>query len=293
VWGNSGENYDGCEPGEGDVSGDPRFRSPGPPDENYHFFWGSPYKGKQIILCMNGINYRSELWLNGAKLGDMAGMFERGYFNITDEALVNAKNTLAVLVVPVDVPGGFRKKSNKETPYMENKNGGDGQFGKNVSMLMSTGWDFTFNDGVRDRNTGIWKNVELFAVENVELRDPFVKSELSMPDMDSSRRTISVEVINHTNKPQSGSLKAVIEGMNAEATKDVSLEAGETKIVTMTPEEYPELLCKSPKLWWPINKGEQNLYEAKITFEQKNNICDTEKARFAVRSITSDRNTPD
>ncbi|MGE4285358.1 MAG: sugar-binding domain-containing protein [Phycisphaerae bacterium] len=253
----------------------------------------SSYKGKQIILCINGINYRSELWLNGAKLGDMTGMFKRGYFNITEHALINAKNTLAVLVVPVDEPGGFKKKSNKETPYMENKNGGDGSFGKNVSMLMSAGWDFTFNDGVRDRNTGIWKNVELFAVENIELRDPFIKSELSMPDMASSRQTISVEAINHTDKPQNGTLKTVIDGMDVEVSKEISLEAGETKVVTMTPEEYPELLCKSPKLWWPINKGEQNLYEAKITFEQMNNVCDTEKARFAVRSITSDRNTPD
>ncbi len=58
----------------------------------------------------------------------------------------------------------------------ENKKGGDGQFGKNVTMLMSIGWDFTFSDGIRDRNTGIWKDITLFAVDAVELRDAFVKS---------------------------------------------------------------------------------------------------------------------
>jgi len=44
----------------------------------------------------------------------------------------------------------------------ENQNGGDGEIGKNVTMLMSVSWDFTAPDDIRDRNTGIWRDVELY-----------------------------------------------------------------------------------------------------------------------------------
>ena len=35
---------------------------------------------------------------------------------------------------------------------------------------MTVGWDFTFMDGIRDRNTGIWKNISLYATGRVALR---------------------------------------------------------------------------------------------------------------------------
>ncbi len=145
------------------------------------------FDGKEVMMRFDGINYRAEIWLNGTRLGDMAGMFTRGFFNITDAVNRKGKNVLAVLVRPVDVPGGFRNKFKEVRAAGENRNGGDGQIGKNVTMLMSVGWDFTFSDGIRDRNTGIWKDITIFPVASVELRDPFIKSDLAMPEMDVSQ----------------------------------------------------------------------------------------------------------
>ena len=42
VWGSEGLNYDGCAPGDGDISADPLFVSPGSPDEDYHLQEDSP-----------------------------------------------------------------------------------------------------------------------------------------------------------------------------------------------------------------------------------------------------------
>ena len=42
------------------------------------------FQGRQVWLQLDGINYRAEVWLNGRRLGDMAGMFQRGLFNATD-----------------------------------------------------------------------------------------------------------------------------------------------------------------------------------------------------------------
>ena len=38
------------------------------------------FAGRRIVLELDGINYRAEIWLNGRRLGDMAGMFARGFF---------------------------------------------------------------------------------------------------------------------------------------------------------------------------------------------------------------------
>ena len=49
----------------------------------------------------------------------------------------------------------------------------------------------------------------------------------------------------------------------------------------------------SPRLWWPVNKGPQNLYDLKLTVSVDGVVCDSVKTRFGIREITSDTNTPD
>lgn len=63
--------------------------------------------------------------------------------------------------------------------------------------------------------------------------------------------------------------------------------------MTFTPEEFPQLTIRNPRLWWPVNKGPQNLYELKLTVSVKGAVCDSVKTRFGIRDITSDTNTPD
>ena len=257
------------------------------------FELNSSFEGKRVIMQFDGINYRADIWVNGYEVGVMAGMFKRGCFDITKYVNYKGANAIAVLVKPVDTPGGFRNKFKEVRAVGENRNGGDGQIGKNVTMLMSVGWDFTFSDGIRDRNTGIWRDIKIYPVSNVELKDSFVKSELSLPDLSSANQGISVDIVNHSSEPQAGVLRVLIPQANVEILKKVELGANETKSIAMNSDEYPELVFKNPKVWWPINKGEQNIYELTLVFELDGEISDIEKSRFAVRDVRSDRNTPD
>lgn len=75
---------------------------------------------------------------------------------------------------------------------------------------MTVGWDFTFMDGIRDRNTGIWKSISLYTTGKLAIRHPFIKSELSKPGYDVSRESISVEVVNPTNSMDT--VKCVVRG---------------------------------------------------------------------------------
>lgn len=119
------------------------------------------FSGKNIWLQPDGINYRAEVWVNGNLLSTINGMFVNDYINITDFVKVGNKNVLAVKVYPVDVPGTTMPKS--WGAVGEYHNGGNGNIGLNTTMLMSIGWDFTFMDGIRDRNTGIWKSISIYS----------------------------------------------------------------------------------------------------------------------------------
>jgi hypothetical protein len=111
----------------------------------------------------------------------------------------------------------------------ENHNGGDGVIGKNVTMLMSVGWDFTANDGIRDRNTGIWRDVELFATGDVVLENPFIQTKIPLPDTTLSKQIISVEVVNASDKIQTGILKGSITENNVHFEKEIMLSPRERK----------------------------------------------------------------
>lgn len=251
------------------------------------------FKGKNIWLQPDGINYRAEVWVNGNLLSTINGMFINDYINITDFVEVGQKNALAIKVYPVDVPGTTMPK-----PWGaagEFHNGGNGNIGVNTTMLMSVGWDFTFMDGIRDRNTGIWKSISLYTTGKVALRHPFVKSELQKPGYDVSRESISVEVVNPLNTMDTITclVRGEVLGENIVVEKPIRLLRGEEKTLTFTPAEFPQLTMKNPRLWWPVNKGPQNLYELKMTVTVDGVVCDSVKTKFGIREITSDTNTPD
>ncbi|MDR1369462.1 MAG: glycoside hydrolase family 2 [Dysgonamonadaceae bacterium] len=256
------------------------------------------HEGKKIWLQIDGINYRAEIWLNGNMVGNISGMFFRDKINITDYAVPDGKNILAIKTYPVDVPGTMMHKGDKAFGATgEFQNGGNGEIGKNVTMLLTVGWDFYYLDGIRDRNTGIWKDISIYTTGKVTLQHPFVKSELSKPDYDIARQTVSVEVffpdVLRQNETVSAKIIGEIAGENIKFEKEVSLFRNEVKEVVFTPEDYPQLIIRNPRLWWPVNKGRQELYDIVFKVETDGVITDSITSRFGIREITSDRNTPD
>lgn len=249
------------------------------------------YKDKVVWLQLDGINYRAEVWVNGHLLSNISGMFIQDYIDITEFVHIGESNALAVKVYPVDMPGTVKQK--QWGAAGEFHNGGDGNIGLNTTMLMSVGWDFTFLDGIRDRNTGIWKSISLYATDKAVIRNPFVRSALAKPGYNKAAETVSVEVTN----PTTGSVKCTvtgeITGENIHFTKDVDLFRGETREIVFTPDDFPQLNIDNPRLWWPLFKGKPELYELKMTVSVNGVISDSLKTRFGIREITSDQNTPD
>lgn len=250
------------------------------------------FEGKRIWLEPMGINYRAEIWLNGQYIASMAGMFNSQPIDITENARAGEKSTLAIRVYPVDIPGVARPKA--WGAKGEPNNGGDGWIGRNVTQLMTVGWDFTYKDGIRDRNTGIWRSIRLYATGRIQLRDPFVQSELSHPNYDKSSETITVEAFNPGETTYEFYVTARIPEAGVCVEKKVKLVRGEHHTVEFSSKEFPELLIQNPKLWWPKNKGEQNLYTLILKARDlKDAYCDSISTRFGIREVQAIRDTPD
>jgi len=251
------------------------------------------YNGQQIWLHPEGINYRAEFWFNDHLVSTVNGMFRDDHINVTEFAKPGQKNILAVKVYPVDEPGTTMPKT--WGAIGEFHNGGNGNIGVNTTMLMTVGWDFTFMDGIRDRNTGIWKSISLYTTGPVALRHPFVKSELDKPGYDVARETISVEVENPSMDPAPvhGIIEAEIVGENIKVKKAFNVIRGGTKTVVFKPEDFKKLVISNPRLWWPVNKGPQNMYDLKVTAYIDGKMSDSVSTRFGIREIVSDQNTPD
>ena len=250
-------------------------------------------KDERIWMQVDGVNYRAEFWLNGKMVCFVSGMFNRQFVDVTDYVSREGSNVLAVKVYPIDEPGGPRKGTSKSWGAAgEFRNGGNGEIGKNVSMLMTVGWDFTFLDGIRDRNTGIWRDIRFFRSGKVMLNHPFVKSELN-DSYDSSAQTVSVEVRNPGFGTQKVKVTGEILGEGITFSRDVTVLRGLTETVEFSPADFPQLVIDNPRLWWPVNKGKPEMYTAVLKVEQKGVVQDSISVRFGIREITSDTDTPD
>ena len=273
---------------------------------DYYTYWfrtefdiPADYAGKRIWLHPEGINYRAEFWVNGHLFSTLTGMFIDDRIDITEFAVPGGRNALAVLVYPLDFPGRPGKKT-WGAPG-EYNNGGDGNIGLNSTMLMSVGWDFTFWDAVRDRNTGIWKSISLYSTGDFTLRDPFVRSALAHPGYESADLTVSVDVSSRlVDSPTTH--KARIEGeifgpdgqsAGISFSKEVELYREETQNVEFSVGEFPQLHIDGPRLWWPLNKGPQNIYELRLRVLRDGVESDRVCTRFGIREIVATRDTPD
>ena len=214
---------------------------------------------RKVWMRPEGINYRGEIYVNGELAAVTAGMFQRNVVDVTGLVRPGGENDIVVKVRPVDFPGGPRQK--KWGAPREWNNGGDGEIGRNVTMMMTAGWDFMFPDGIRDRNTGIWRPVTFFTTGDVRLDFPYVRTTLN-EDMTVATLDMEVTACNSGEMPHFNILcdiTAEVEGTDIRMKQSAELFVGERRAIRFSAK------LANPKLWWPRNKGPQNMYRIKFT----------------------------
>jgi hypothetical protein len=233
--------------------------------------------GRRLTLTFKGINYAAEVWLNGARLGEIRGAFVRGVFDVTGRLRSGQDNALAVRISPPPHPG---VPSEESIAYGPGQNGGalaiDGP-----TFVATEGWDWI--PGVRDRDTGLWQAVELEASGPVRIGDPAVIARLPLPRTDEASLQILVPLDNAAPQPQAVTLQAAFEGVRIEKT--VIAPPGRSE-VKLDPAEFPQLDLKQPRLWWPNGYGPANLYHLRLSVRDAAGLTDARTIRFGVRQIT-------
>ena len=225
------------------------------------------FKGRNITLHLDGVNYRANVWLNGKRIADsdaVLGMFRRFEFDVNDAIRLGGKNCLAV---EVTAPGHLpdRKYRTKQ-------------------IEATTGWD-DHNPQPPDLNMGIWQDVYLRATGPVAIRHPYVATDLDLPSLQKARLTVSARLINKTGKVVRVRLTGTIEDRTF--AKPFELAANEAKDVAIGPDDCARLIVETPRLWWPHPVGPQNLYDLKLTATVDDQVSDTTKTRFGIRHATT------
>lgn len=263
-----------------------------------YWFWTQfelpvEFQGKFVWLNLEGINYRAEVWLNGCLIADssqIAGMFGNWFFNITRFVTLEGLNTLAIKIYPLDYPGVPSQPQLKAFGPFGPNGGLTGDIGKNVTMQCSVGWDWM--PAVRDRNMGIWQDIYIEATGLVDIRDPFIVSDLPLPKTDEAELKITTELVNLTESEREGVLVAKIRPKNFRGdeivlSRTVLLTPHRLTEVRFDKESNEELLIQNPKLWWPNGQGDQDLYELELTFELDGENTDIERITFGIREFES------
>ncbi|MBD0779625.1 glycoside hydrolase family 2 [Maribacter sp. ANRC-HE7] len=242
----------------------------------YRTSFSRPQKsmGKKVWLLLNGINYTSNVWLNGTHLGDVKGAFIRGEYDIT--ALLQDTNHLAIHILPPPHPG-IPHESSSLSP--RGPNGGqlcqDGP-----TFISSEGWDWM--PGIRDRNIGIWQDVRLKTTGAARIIDPQVITDLPLPDTSFARINIKTEI--ECFVPDDYIMEIELDGK--QLSKKLKLVSGKQEII-LTPSDFRNLKMKDPELWWPNGYGDQNLYSIKMTLRNsKSGLEDRKTVRFGVRELS-------
>ncbi len=250
-------------------------------------------KGRHVWLNLAGIHYRAEVWLNGFKVADpkiVVGMFGDWSFEVTEEMKWGTANALALKIFPLDHPG-LPGQPQLEAFGTFGLNGGEtGDIGKNVTMQSAVGWDWI--PAVRDRNMGIWQEIFISFTGPVDVRDPYVVTDLPLPELDRAILEVSAEVANLSSSAQTGSLCLTIHPRAVSdprivIRRSVRLKPHQQLEVRFTPDAYSELVVNHPRLWWPHNCGKPDLYELELRFDCDNNTSDTERFLFGIREVTS------
>lgn len=262
------------------------------------------YNGKNLWLNFDGINYRADVWLNGHEIAgekEMVGMFRRFRYDITEYAIAGKMNCLAVKIYQVDHPG--IPDPGVQFEVFGKTRGHATDIFKDETLKFSGGWDCA--PVIRDRNMGIYQDVYITATGLVSIENPFVVTDLPLPDTTSADIKITAELKNSSKEEVKGFLTARISLINTHEfptyskslggsmediiiSKEVSLDAGQITEIELGTKEFPLLSIQNPYLWWPNGYGKQYLHNLELTFSIDGKVSDRQNTTFGIREVTNE-----
>lgn len=189
---------------------------------------------KKILLCLDGVDYACDVFLNGQWLGYHEIAWIPFSYDITDKIKKNEENCLIVLV--------------KAAPWAEGQGGACSKV-RHLKSRFAYGWDFA----TRLVPLGIWRDVYIHYQQDTAIMDLHLASETDYRDQ---RATIRATV----------TVSDSVENCPAEFTLTYPNGKTETaRAVISGTEAVVEFDIVNAALWYPNGMGEQPLYNVTVS----------------------------
>ncbi len=214
---------------------------------------------KQFHIKFDGLNYRANIWVNGKRIAGDA--FVNGTYRQYDFPIsfwtTSGENTIAVELTPQEPD--------------------------------ELGMSFIdWSPVAPDDSAGIWQPVTVYSTGVVALKHPTIRTSLNNI-YDEAQLTAELTLVNLSKEPTESSITVKV--LDETITLNCSLRSLETKIVTLTADQYPQLNIKNPQLWWPWNMGDQPLFKATFSVSTGGSVSDSSEITFGIREIVAEINS--
>ncbi|WP_297092568.1 sugar-binding domain-containing protein [uncultured Draconibacterium sp.] len=235
--------------------------------QQYEWWYSHQFDMKEIPedeiveLVFEGVDYSCEVWLNGHYLGGHEGVFSKFSFDITKYLRTHpwdAQKGRNMLMVKLDPPPQVNAfVAGKKTPW--------------------------FGDYTRDLTPiGIWRPVKMVRTGKVRFNDVYANNNINKDGSADVKLEITVE--NTGKQAKQMDFAATLAGHNFDM-KNVDIEFSET-IRPGLQKVVKNIHLKEPKLWYPWDLGDPNLYKIDIALKDDQVNHDFNQTVFGIREVT-------
>lgn len=208
-------------------------------------------------LELDGLNYRANLFVNGALARDtneLVGAY-RAFDVLLDDYLKPGRNRLALQIFPP-------KPDDLALTWVD------------------------WNPSPPDKNLGLWRGARLRRTGPVRLQHPQVLTRLPDADLSVAELSVFATLENATHRPVIAMLVASFEGATVEL--EVPLAPRERREVALDSGKLAALRVGRPRLWWPRGRGAQPLYWVELAVKVAGELSDTARVQHGIREVTSE-----
>lgn len=231
----------------------PKFAtSDGPIMYRHKFDQGPPTEGRRRWVTLDGILYQSDVWLDGAYLGDSEGYFFPHSFDITALSKLGDEHVLAVEVACAPQVGAHGRSN--ITGVLQK------------STATQEGW----NPG------GLWRPVHTYDTGPVRID----RLRVLCRDADSRRAHLRIAVRLDSDQQLPVTVRTLIDGVPNDEQNQVIAE-GQNEI------EW-SIDIADPALWWPRALGDQPLVDVAVEVVVDEDVSDRRMRRTGLRQVVWD-----
>lgn len=243
-------------------------------------------QGKKVILCFDGIDYFSKVWINDQLVGEHEGMFGGPAIDIGKFVRFGEKNRITVEV---------------RAANWANKNYNSRASGKIIKPWITAGG----SGKAALFSIGIWQGARIEILPEVHMERPFLTTKHITDDQ--ALLHLSLEILagqTSLDKKLHPWNNAQIHHPSARGTSFINENEklavlvefllGEQLVLSKTfePTVYSgtnwleqDIALANPKLWYPNGLGEPNLYQVRLTLKKDQVVTDRLSFEFGIRTV--------